>query len=307
MSTITAPQAMPNLSVGYADVSRTPTSSPAQLQEAAEQFESMFIDMWLKSARKANQAFGENNLFNSNQVQMQQEMLDHEMAVHMAKNGGVGLAPTIVRQLGGSAESAAVAKPSADIPSVSTPASAQVGMDNPSHLRSPESMTVAHFGQRLSAFSSPEEFVERLAPVLKQVLEAADLPPLAVLSQAALETGWGRQVIADADGQLSHNLFGIKTNAQDDIGDSVAIASKEFEFGRWQDKVSEFRSYPDWQSAVEDYVALLKNSPRYQQIMASAGDAVEFVRGLQQAGYATDPNYADKIVGVMRAIERMEF
>jgi peptidoglycan hydrolase FlgJ len=279
----------PDLNLGYADYNKLPGSvkkdDPAALQKAAEHFESLFIDMWLKSAREANQVFGKDNFMNSSEMTAHQEMLDHEMAAHLSKQGGIGLAPIIVAQLSG--------KPTPMNPQDTRPIAGAA----PAAVPSEKTVQAG----RKTAFSSPEEFVQKLKPIVASVLSGSGLPVDAVLGQAALETGWGRAVIADTQGQLSHNLFGIKDHAKGE--DSVAIHSKEFEHGRWVNKQDNFRAYPDWAASVKDYVSTITQSPRYAHLLEKVDDALSYLSGLQDAGYATDPNYAEKIASLIPRVE----
>jgi flagellar protein FlgJ len=279
----------PDLNLGYADYNKLPGAlkkdDPAALQKAAEHFESLFIDMWLKSAREANQVFGKDNFMNSNEMTAHQEMLDHEMASHLSKQGGIGLAPIIVAQLSG--------QPMPMNPQDSTPAAPVT----PVAAQSDQPQKAG----RKSAFTTPEEFVQKLKPIVESVLAGSGLPVDAVLGQAALETGWGRQVIADTKGQLSHNLFGIKDHTKGE--DSVAIHSREFEHGRWVNKQDNFRAYPDWAASVKDYVSTITQSPRYAHLVEKVEDAMAYLSGLQEAGYATDPDYAEKIASLIPRVE----
>jgi len=276
-----SPISAPGTYTDYASLANQVSDDQQGIEDAAKHFESVFIDMWLKAAREANAAISEDNFMNTSEMAMRQEMFDHEMAVHMAQSGGIGLAPVIIRQLGGEA----------DIPLRQTATVDKVD---------PDAVTLTSNASKIQAFAGPEEFVARLKPIIERITRAAGLPAAAVLSQAALETGWGSQVISDGNGKLSHNLFGIKS--QNDHEVHVAVHSKEFEFGRWIDRVSNFRAYPDWESSVRDYANMLMESPRYKEAVGKASDAVAFLRGLQSAGYATDPKYADKIISVMNRV-----
>ena len=286
---MTSPISAPLAYTDYASLTNQVREDQQGIEDAAKHFESVFIDMWLKAAREANAAISEDNFMNTSEMAIRQEMFDHEMAVHMVQNGGIGLAPVIIRQLGGTA----------DIPLRQTSTADMVNAHAASEASS-AAVTLTSNASKSQAFAGPEEFVTRLKPIVDRITAVAGLPALAVLSQAALETGWGSQVIRDGDGNLSHNLFGIKSRSDDEA--QVAIHSKEFEFGRWIDRVASFRAYPDWESSVRDYANMLMESPRYKEAVAKASDAVEFLRGLQSAGYATDPKYADKIISVMNRV-----
>ncbi len=283
----------PDLNLGYADYNKLPGSikkdDPAGLQKAAEHFESLFIDMWLKSAREANQVFSKDNFMNTSEMTAHQEMLDHEMASHLSQQGGIGLAPIIVAQLSGDARPLDRQD--------STPA--RIPRQQETISSATAAASAAEPG-RAQAFANPQEFIRQLKPIVEDVLAGSRLPVDAVLSQAALETGWGSQVISDARGKLSHNLFGMKDH---DKGEhSVQIHSKEFEHGRWVNRQDNFRTYPDWASSVQDYVTTITESPRYAHLRDQVDDAMSYLSGLQQAGYATDPQYAEKIAALIPRI-----
>jgi flagellar protein FlgJ len=82
----------------------------------------------------------------------------------------------------------------------------------------------------------------------------------------------------------------------------VDIVTTEYVNGKPQKQVAAFRAYDSYADAFRDYAALLRNQPRYQSVIHSGQDAAGFARGLQQAGYATDPEYAQKIQRVVRLI-----
>jgi peptidoglycan hydrolase FlgJ len=261
------------------------------LEEAAKHFESLFINMWLKSAREANAAIAKDSFFSSNEMEMQQQMFDSQLAMHLSKEGGIGLAPTIMRQLGGASD-----------PEQADPAGTPTEFDRveTSH---PQITARQSSGTRQQAFTDADSFLSSIAPKIKKIVEDAGLPSIAVIAQAVLETGWGQSVIADNQGRSTHNLFGVKANGWQ--GPSVEIHSKEFLLGQWQDKRDGFRSYPDWESGIADYVKTLTGSDRYAQATQTGITARDYVEGLQQAGYATDPQYAQKLKSIMHRVAGM--
>ncbi|MDH3643143.1 MAG: flagellar assembly peptidoglycan hydrolase FlgJ [Gammaproteobacteria bacterium] len=297
--------AQSHLRSAYSDISGLEQlkkgDDPAALREAAAQFESVFLDMWLKSMRDASSVFSEGSYLSSSEMDTHNEMLDHQWAVHIAESGGIGLRDVIVQQLSGNLD------PSLDT-SLDTKAGSQDSMalrvDSPLPSRSErDSVAVTNTGFKAAAFSSADEFVDRLLPIIRNGVAAAGLSPVAVLAQAALETGWGQRLIHDAEGNPSHNLFGIKSTQAKDH--SVPVATMEHEHGRFVRREAEFRAYPDWQEAVADYVGFLSGSSRYQQAVASSQDGGRFADELQRAGYATDPQYATKIKQILRRLEGM--
>lgn len=145
----------------------------------------------------------------------------------------------------------------------------------------------------VTSFSGPEDFVAKLYPVAKEIAEPHGIDPKLMVAQAALETGWGQFVMQGEKGS-SFNLFGIKASGNWS-GDSVRVESLEYEGGEPALIYSNFRAYNNFRESFEDYVQFLKSNPRYENALMNAGDPEQFARELQSAGYATDPEYANKI------------
>ncbi|MBU1264497.1 MAG: flagellar assembly peptidoglycan hydrolase FlgJ [Gammaproteobacteria bacterium] len=147
-----------------------------------------------------------------------------------------------------------------------------------------------------------EAFVQRLLPHAQAASASTGIPARFMLGQAALESGWGKAEIRGADGQNSHNLFGIKAGASWK-GKTVDIVTTEYVNGKPQKQVDTFRAYDSYADSFRDYANLLRNNARYQNVLAQGHDAAGFAQGLQQAGYATDPKYAQKLMSVIRLFE----
>jgi flagellar protein FlgJ len=79
------------------------------------------------------------------------------------------------------------------------------------------------------------------------------------------------------------------------------VTTTEYHNGIASKQVASFRAYGSYTEAFEDYARLLKDNPRYDRVLGK-NDAKVFAQGLQQAGYATDPHYADKLVGVISSV-----
>ena len=252
-------------------------SSPEALRSAAQQFEAVFMNMLMKSMREATPQDG---MLDSDQTRMYTSMLDQQLTQRMASRG-IGLADVMVRQLSATlqapvGEGATPPQPAAQaVPAV--PAAARSG-DASAHV---------------------EAFVQRLLPHAKAASAGTGIPAPFMLGQAALETGWGKAEIRGADGQNSHNLFGIKAGGSW-RGRTVDIVTTEYVNGQPQKQVDTFRAYDSYADAFRDYANLLRANPRYQNVIAQGQDAAGFAQGLQQAGYATDPNYAQKLLSVIR-------
>lgn len=149
------------------------------------------------------------------------------------------------------------------------------------------------------AFSSADEFVNTMLPMAKEAAERIGVDPRYLVAQAALETGWGKSVMRAQDGSSSHNLFGIKAG-NSWKGDSARAITSEFRNGEMVRETAQFRSYDSYKDSFHDLVTLLQTNNRYQDVVKSADNPEQFVRELQKAGYATDPDYAIKISQIAR-------
>jgi flagellar protein FlgJ len=266
-------------------------SSPAALKAAAQQFEAVFMNMMMKSMREATPQDG---MFDSEQTRMYTSMLDQQMTQHLATRG-IGLAEIMVRQLSG-----AIATPPADAGAMPVAGLAAQGLPLNPALAQPVPAAAVRTGE---APPHVESFIQRMLPHAQAASASSGIPAKFMMGQAALETGWGRAEVRGADGQNSHNLFGIKAGAGWK-GRTVDIATTEYVNGKPQKQVDSFRAYDSYAESFQDYANLLRANPRYQNVIARGQDAAGFAQGLQRAGYATDPNYAQKLTNVIRQVER---
>ncbi|WP_409289148.1 flagellar assembly peptidoglycan hydrolase FlgJ [Pseudomonas sp. KCJK8927] len=155
------------------------------------------------------------------------------------------------------------------------------------------------------AFADSDAFVATMLPMAEQAAKRIGVDPRYLVAQAALETGWGKSVMRNSDGTSSHNLFGIKATGNWEGGEARAITS-EFRDGKFVKETAAFRSYDSYQDSFHDLVSLLQNNSRYQEAVKSADKPEQFVRELQKAGYATDPEYASKISQIARQMKSYE-
>lgn len=297
------------------DVANNPSSADKQA-EVARQFEAVYLQLALKRMRAATMKSG---LFDSQQSEMMRSLADEQLALQLA-TPGVGLAQALLRQMrsqgaqpgepgDGAADNAAA--PGAAI----APDDEAVALRGPSRAFPRAGTTVspelAALLQVLDtnrpadrALAAQEgapdhvvDFVAEMAGPAKAAERISGVPARLILGQAALESGWGRREIRGADGRNSYNLFGIKA------GDSwhgrvVNIMTTEYEDGVAKKVMQPFRAYNSYAESFADYARLLGTSPRYEAV-TRAPDEVEAARRIQAAGYATDPRYADKLIGIM--------
>ncbi|MQT54343.1 flagellar assembly peptidoglycan hydrolase FlgJ, partial [Pseudomonas sp. FSL R10-2398] len=152
------------------------------------------------------------------------------------------------------------------------------------------------------AFESPDAFVATMLPMAQQAADRIGVDPLYLVAQAALETGWGKSVMRQQNGNSSYNLFGIKATGNWQGAQARAITS-EFRDGQMVKETADFRSYNSYQDSFHDLVTLLQSNNRYKDVLNAADKPEQFVRELQKAGYATDPEYASKISQIAKQMK----
>ena len=309
-------------------------ASGEALDEVASQFESLFVQMMLKSMRDATI---EGGLFDSNSMDIYQQMFDQQVSLDISQRGGVGLAETLINQLGGEELTSGVDKEQQAL--IDTNKSSQplvplngaamnraaveikrqvLGLYAASNDSSGSSLKSSINSSRADKIvplvdtginntsrkeeanwlpASPEEFIRNIWDHAVNAAKELGLDPAVLVAQSALETGWGKKVI-QGDLGSSFNLFGIKADSRWD-GSAAIVNTVEFRDGLATLEKASFRAYDSLASAFNDYVGFLKSNPRYQQALGKVSDSKEFLHELQNAGYATDPQYADKILGIL--------
>ncbi len=275
--------------------------SGSALEETAQQFEALMMQMMLKSMRQASIGEG---LGDSDQSLFYREMYDQQLAIHLAKSGGLGLTEVIKRQLGGSTGEHArqPGKVLSDYrqqavmrgaPSSDTTASPLEANRSPA----PATSTAPVPKKPEPAIDSPEAFLRHLWPMAQEAAILLGQEPDTLLAQAALETGWGQKMIRRDDGNNSFNLFGIKADYRW-AGDRAIVPTLEYAGGVAVRQKAAFRAYDSFADSFKDYVAFLQTNPRYHTAL-QADDSDGYLSSLQEAGYATDPHYAEKISAIL--------
>ena len=289
------------------------TDPKGAIRETARQFEALLMNVMLKSMRETAPQEG---LFDSEQTRLYTSMLDQQLAQSMAGRG-IGIAEVLARQLMPAAQAlpdtasagkqatsaatpvlpAASATPASKgiAPAQAQPAVIPIGVQGRALAAQPASSLAASSRE---AKSHPRMFIERLLPDAEAVSRDTGIPARFLIGHAALESGWGRAEIRTADGAPSHNLFGIKAGAGWN-GRRVEVLTTEYSGGVAEKKVQSFRVYDSYQDSLRDYANLLASAPRYAEVLKNTHDARAYARELQDAGYATDPRFADKLAGVI--------
>ena len=248
---------------GLAALKQNPTS-PQAISAVAQQVEALFLQMMLKSMRDATAAEDPD----SNEMGMYQDMFDKQVALNISQHADLGIAKLLKRQLTQRAASA-----------------------NPLSMGSAQDLPAGH---------TQQEFVNRMLPPLRRVASALNLDPHALLAQAALETGWGQRMPRNADGSSSNNMFGIKAGDQWS-GARATADTVEVSDGIASTRRTAFRAYGSVEESVNDFASLLASSPRYKEALSAGTDAQSYIAGIGKSGYATDPEYSNKLNQILNS------
>jgi flagellar protein FlgJ len=260
--------------------SRAATDPKGVIKEAAKQFEALFMQELMKSMRQAQEAMASGMLDNAGS-KMGTEMLDTQFATRMTGLPG-GLSEVIARQL----------ERQMGTPSAAVAPAAAAGA--PARRDAADKVS-----------SSQADFLKEHQSAARAAEAQTGIPATFMVAQAAHETGWGKHEIRNTDGTPSHNLFGIKAGANWK-GPVAEVTTTEVVGGVARKVSAKFRAYASYAESFQDYARLMKDSPRYAPVVASAASAQGFAQGLQRAGYATDPAYADKLTRVINTTLRLQ-
>jgi peptidoglycan hydrolase FlgJ len=252
---------------GLAALKKDPNSAEA-ISAVAEQVEALFLQMMLKSMRDASAA----EETDSNEMGMYQDMFDKQIALSISQHADLGIGRLLKRQL--------ATKPAAGTVKLSSGESVPAVPD-----AGAPTAAIAH---------STAEFVSRVMPSIQRAASELGIDPAAMLAQAALETGWGQRLPRAADGSSSNNLFGIKAG-NEWTGARATAVSMEVIDGVATPRRTAFRAYASVEESINDFSNLLKSSPRYKDVLADGGNAGAYIAAMGNSGYATDPDYGNKL------------
>ncbi|MET0981814.1 MAG: flagellar assembly peptidoglycan hydrolase FlgJ [Telluria sp.] len=289
---------------GLGDLKRSAKAGSSDATRgAATQFEALFINQMMKSMREATPQEGP---MDNQQTRMFTSMLDQQLSQNMAKRG-MGLADVLVRQLSAQTESKALAIGVDGANGTNGPASMLDIPALPGKFGASQGMKGLEGAVQTNGVSASgrtqaphvRAFQEKLGAHAAEAEAVTGVPAKFMLGQAALETGWGKRMIRNADGSNANNLFGIKAGPgwKGKVATAVTV---EYVNGQAHQKVEKFRAYATPADSFKDYARMLANNPRYEKVLNHAGDASAFAHGLQRAGYATDPQYGAKLSKIIK-------
>lgn len=283
----------------------------ASLKQVAKQFEGIFIQMMLKSMRDASMG---DAIFDSDQSELYRDMFDKQVALDMANSKGIGIADSLVRQLGRNTPDKTKpdsfnVEPNKDTSPLINGKMLPLTLHRMNAVDQTSVRGLSNF--ELPAikpmtdkvkFNSSEEFTDHIMPYAEKAAKELGVSPLVLVSQAALETGWGKAVTRHTDGSSSFNLFNIKADNRWN-GDKVIKSTLEYDNGLAKYEKASFRSYDSYADSFDDYVDFLRTNSRYGDALRNQSHQADdqlFIRDLHKAGYATDPNYADKVLNILK-------
>ena len=263
-------------------------------KEAARQFEALFMQSLIKSMRDA---MPKSDMFGGEETQTYTAMLDQQLAQTFAGRAG-GLAESIARQIERLTSKSAAA-------AAASPSSAKAGIaaaapSDRSLASVPATKSTAPTAGDSNVTANPQQkaFIDKLWQPALAAQRSTGVPAPFIIAQAALETGWGKHEIRQTDGSPSHNLFGIKATAAWS-GETATATTTEYVAGKPQRQRDGFRAYASYADSMQDWASLMARSERYSAVIRDGQTAQGFANGLQNAGYATDPNYAQKLTALI--------
>lgn len=270
----------------------------ANIRPVARQVEGMFVQMMLKSMREA---LPKDGVFSSDSTRLYTSMYDQQIAQQMTAGKGLGLAEMMVKQM-----TQGQAQPAADAPQVPMkfPLETVTSYQNQALtqlVRKAIPRTTESNDEPLSGDS--KDFLAQLSLPAKLASQQSGVPHHLILAQAALESGWGQRQIRRENGEPSFNIFGVKASGGWK-GPTTEITTTEYENGEAKKVKARFRVYSSYLEALSDYVGLISRNPRYAAVTAAA-TAEQGAQALQNAGYATDPNYARKLTSMIQQLKSM--
>lgn len=299
---------LPTITDVYTDLNslqglRNEKNNDEALKKVAQQFEGIFINLLLKNMRSANAVFEQDSMFQSKESEFFRDMHDNQLALTLAHGRGFGIADAMYRQLSrnyGDADQA---------PTLREVTRSPASVNLPQQAEPAQAITPAAPSEKIdvqeessSIPETPLQFVQQVYKYAAKAAKKLGVDAETLVAQAALETGWGKHVFTKANGESTHNLFNIKSSSSWQ-GDEVSKNTLEFYGEKFVPVKAMFRSYSSLQESFEDFSSFILGNQRYQSAVEDSNDGMEFIRGIHEAGYATDPNYAEKIESVYERVK----
>ncbi|NOT69126.1 MAG: flagellar assembly peptidoglycan hydrolase FlgJ [Methylophilaceae bacterium] len=314
-------------------------SSPEAIKATARQFEAMFMNMMLKSMRDATPQDSpfdseQSRSFTSMlDQQLSQNLatkgmgLTEVLAKQLSKTSGVSLDSATSLGSATSKDSAtpetaaqknvsnlnfgntfpyqlpqAVARNPAAASEVKQSLAAQALVEDAEQTRADLAASMPSMPSFVSNKNQPNHvkaFQQTMLPAAQEASQASGIPAQYMIGQAALESGWGKHEVKGMDGTQSFNLFGIKATGGWK-GKVVEAVTTEYINGEKQKRIEKFRAYDSYADSFKDFANLIRSNPRYDKVIGNGQDINSYAQALQKGGYATDPQYAEKLKRIIQ-------
>ncbi|MGN1393586.1 MAG: flagellar assembly peptidoglycan hydrolase FlgJ [Succinivibrionaceae bacterium] len=271
------------------------------LVTAAQQFESLLNQFWVKEMRATNDSICGDSPLKSKESEIFQSMLDEQMISSISaknSNNNSSITNLLVKQFARSMgdEGKEILsyyegnKNSASSSNINRALESYRSNSTKTEYTTTTNYSNTNDNVSEFIFNSPKDFVDKIMPIAKKVASSNGFNPLVIVCQAALETGWGKHIGA------KNNLFGIKANEGDD---KSSLLTTEYVNGKRIEQIDSFKNYSSLENSIKDYVSLIKNSDRYAKAFQKNNDPDQYFEEIQKANYATDPNYAGKLKRIL--------
>lgn len=155
-----------------------------------------------------------------------------------------------------------------------------------------------------SVDTTKDDFIAAIVPYAQTLQNKYGILTSITVAQAILESDWGQSQLS----QEYYNLFGVKAY---DSEDKILLKTQEYVNGEWITIEAEFRVYASWEASMDDHALLFVNGVTWNTELYSgvlnASTYKEAAVALQQAGYATDPTYAEKLIELIDTYDLTQY
>lgn len=160
---------------------------------------------------------------------------------------------------------------------------------------------VEQIGTEIMTKLSRSQFISKYGPIATQATKGTGLFPSVTIAQAILESGDGNSSLT----KEAKNFFGIKADSSW-VGPYVTKLTTEYINGAPVKVEAKFRAYESALESFQDRVKFLRKFSRYKNVFTATSPEQQ-AQALQNAGYATDPNYASLLTGLINKNNLKQF
>ncbi len=149
------------------------------------------------------------------------------------------------------------------------------------------------YDKNASTDQKVKNYLEWITPAAKKLGRKHGLPYQALVVQTALETGWGSSKLASE----GFNFAGIKA-----VGNQPYVTAETHEYrnGVRTEEDAKFRKFNSLEEGLNEYALFFHKNKRYSEALKYPNDPYKFIYEIRKAGYATSPDYVEKLHGMLR-------